>query len=538
LLRSSAADPVQEKSPIVLIGLDALDPDLARVWAAAGELPVLAGLLARGAQAEVRNPFGLFVGALWVSFASSLRAHRHGFHCWEGIDVATYAHRAVTPKPERYRSFWARIGDAGRRVAAIDVPHSRAAEPLNGVEIAEWGTHDRHFGFHASPPARADAIEAEIGLQPVFGIDARRAREFAPDDVAFRAGHYRTPAEDAALTDALVRGAAAKGRLTASLLAEEDWDLFLSVFGEAHAAGHQLWHRHDALHPRFDSALGGDPLLQVYKAIDEALGRVLEAAPPQADLLIVLSHGMRAHYDGTHLLAEVLARLDRPSLARRIIHPALGPLAALARAVALPDTLRRRAGSAMRGEGPRALARRRFFAEPNNTVYGGIRLNLIGREPSGTVAPEDADRLCAEIERWLLELVNVETGRPAVRAVVRAERDHVRTPGDSIPDLFVEWDHSAPTEIVRSPRIGTVRIPYTLWRTGDHSPEGLLVAAGPAFAAGAREPLDVEDIGASIAARLGCPMADIDGRIVPWLAGEARSSPISSPGLSTAAAHH
>ncbi|HKR24286.1 MAG TPA: alkaline phosphatase family protein, partial [Allosphingosinicella sp.] len=134
-------------SPVVMIGLDAFDPELARRFAAAGALPTLARLLEQGAHSKVVNPFGLFVGAVWVSYASGQTPERHGFHCWEKIDVDSYERVMHPPRPDRYDAFWAQIGAAGPRVAVADVPHSRVPARLNGVEIAEWGCHDRHFGL-------------------------------------------------------------------------------------------------------------------------------------------------------------------------------------------------------------------------------------------------------------------------------------------------------------------------------------------------------------------------------------------------------
>src|SRR4051812_49625121 len=101
------------KAPLVVIGLDAFDPQLAQDWAASGHLPTLAGLLATGAQCRVINPFGLFVGAVWISFASGRRPHRTRYHCWDEIVRETYRWRLNPPKPELYDSFWHRIADAG-----------------------------------------------------------------------------------------------------------------------------------------------------------------------------------------------------------------------------------------------------------------------------------------------------------------------------------------------------------------------------------------------------------------------------------------
>lgn len=536
------------RRPVIYLGLDAFDPELARAWAAAGELPHLARLLAQGSSCTVRNPFGLFVGALWVSFASTLRTDRHGFHCWDEIDPATYAWRLNPPSPERYRAFWNRIGDAGLRIAAVDVPHARADDRVNGVELFEWGCHDRHYGLHSNPPERARELAGRFGLHPALGADPWRVREFASDDFVERRGAFRTPAEEKALVRRLVEGAAAKGRLLEALLREEAWDLFVAVFGESHAIGHQQWHLHDLSHPRFDAqvreGVGGDPLLQVYREIDSAVGRILAAAPADATLLVHLSHGMAAHFDGTHLLDEVLLRLEQaetPAARARAGHrlrsaakPLLPPLRRLADRLALPPAMRTPLAQLLRGDRPGSRARRRFFAAPNNSVYGGIRLNLVGREAQGRVLPEEADEILRRLETDLLALTNVAIGRPAVRALHRADRHHRRGSGDKIPDLFVEWEREALIETVASPKIGTVHTPYTHWRTGDHRPDGLLIAAAPDLEARAQfPPIEVEDVGATIAARLGVELADVDGAPVGWLA-----SPGFAQDPSTAEAPH
>lgn len=514
-------------APLLVIGLDAFDPELARRWAASGELPALAGLLESGARCAVRNPFGLFVGAVWISFASGMRPDRTRYHCWDEIDPATYRRRPIGPKPELYEPFWSRIAAAGRRVAAIDVPHARAKPDGAALELFEWGCHDRHFGLHGAPEGLARELSAAFGVHPVLGLQPWRARHFSPDDFfARKGGKYRGPAEEARLTRAMVAGVTAKGEMLRALLARQDWDLFLAVFGESHAIGHQQWHLHDEAHPRFDAAgrdaAGGDPILQVYKAIDREIGRLLAELPPDATVMLHLSHGMTGHHDGTHLLDELLARLDGAGAGpvRHAAKPAFRGLQHVAALLGVPIGLRNALGQALRGDGAAARSRRRFFAQPNNSVYGGIRFNLMGREPQGRVRPETLEELTGLLEKELLALTNVATGGPVVTALHRCDRHHRRAPDDTMPDLFVEWERRAPIETVFSPALGTLCTRYTHWRTGDHKPEGLLIARGPGLAAGAEMPgLAVEDLGPSIAARLGVGLDAVDGRAAPWLAG-------------------
>ncbi len=527
------------RSPVYFIAFDACDPALVQAFAREGRLPNFRRLLEGGARCQVNNPVGLFVGALWLNFATGTYPDRHRFHCWDEIDVASYERRLTTPNSEQ-PVFWQRLSECGRRVAVLDVPHIKAGAELNGIHLSEWGCHDRHFGLRSWPHGLASDIEQEFGLHPIFGVDAYEAKQFAPDDYVLRAGDFRTPDEDRAFLDGIRRGAAAKLQLSSTLMAEDDWDFFITVFGDSHGVGHQQWHLHDATHPRFDRAaaddLGVNPLLQVYADLDRALGELLAQTGENATVLVLLSHGMGPHVGASHLLDEILARIDQfnrreagAGTAERLLRQGFGALPRamqrLVTAFAVP-ALRRRV--AARGLVPcrefvsaEERAGQPYFLEPNNFVYGGIRLNLMGREPRGCVDPNDVDTVIAELTRDLMALVDVDSGRPVVRSVERS--NHRRYDGDTFPDLFVEyWDWVTLQQTVWSPKTGIIHGLYTNWRSGDHRPDGLLLALGPGIATNsAFAAIQIEDLAPSISARLGVRLEDVDGRVVPWLAGRA-----------------
>jgi hypothetical protein len=285
--------------------------------------------------------------------------------------------------------------------------------------------------------------------------------------------------------------------------------------------------------------MGGDPILRVYAGLDAALGKLMAAVDDRTAVLVLLSHGMGPHNDGAHLLDEVLRRID---LADRIAageswSNATGrrfralrrALERVIRRLTRPGHTRPARRSGPRGGGltparefvsPGERAEQRFFLEPNNGVYGGVRLNRAEREPKGRVAVEAIETVIAALERDLRALVNVETGGPVIRGVERAERWYRREPIDTLPDLFLDWERSAPIETVWSEKTGMVHAPYLNWRTGDHRPSGLLLATGPGIAAGAELPaMAIEDLPASLMARFGVAHGDMDGRAVSWLAG-------------------
>ena len=523
---------------VVLLAFDACDVDLVRNLAAAGKLPTFRKLFDGWASAKIKNPYAIFVGALWPSFFTARSPALIGFHCWETISPETYERRFPNPREIIGEPFWRQLSVAGRRIAILDVPHARRDGPVNGFEIFEYGCHDRHFGFHTSPPELVQDVVDRVGLHPVLTVDPYAEREFAPDDYVYREGPFRTAAEERALLRDMLDGLERKRQLSTWILGQGDWDLFLSVFGESHAIGHQSWYLHDPSHPRHDAVLAnslGDPLEQVYMALDRALADHLAMIGDESTMFVLLSHGMGPHYDGTHLLQEILTRIDAcdhggfgggsmvrlakaawlrlPIESRAVLSPALE--AVIRRYVGWVRPVPCSDGDA----GPAHRARRRFFLSPNNSVYGGVRINVAGREPSGLVQPgSEYDAVCDQIRRDLLTLVNVDTGEPVVRAVERTEDHYSRATVDELPDLIIEWNHNAPIETVWSPKTGIVHAPYTHWRTGDHRPDGYLFAAGPniQYRADLGE-IFIGDLGPTICAMLGHELKGVDGRPVQRL---------------------
>jgi predicted AlkP superfamily phosphohydrolase/phosphomutase len=508
---------------IVMLGFDAMDPAMAEAMASDGRLPAFQQFFAGAGRRAIRNPPGLFVGSLWSTFFTGRSAVETGFHCWEEIVPGDYERRTTTADAIRGKPFWETLSDAGRRVAVIDVPHSRAGTPINGVQVSEWGCHDRHFGLRTHPPELQQDIVDRFGLHPVLGADAFAVREWAPDDYMFRAGPLRTGDEEGDLLAGLLAGAAAKRRLSAELLAREPWDLFVSVFGETHCAGHQSWHVHDPSHPRHDPAVRariGDPLERVYAEMDRALADHLALVDEDTAVFVLLSHGMGPHYDGTHLLPEILRRLDRAyrspprrSLEGRTLGQAWAALPARTRGWAgapLAALLRLRAARRQLRP-PRDYdtdEERRtqdFFMSPNNFVVGGVRFNLAGRESAGRLRPgPELDALYRRLEADLLALVNVDTGAPVITRVERSDAYYERESLDALPDVFLEWNHDHPIETVWSPTFGLIHGPYVHWRTGDHRPGGLLLVRSPDVAAGTRLPaLEINRLGAWLAETLG-----------------------------------
>ncbi len=497
---------------LLMLCADSADARLISGWAEAGLLPTWHSLIHEGLVLRVENPVGLYPGAVWPCFYTGVSPTRHGRYSLVQLQTGTYRTKPFDADDVKREPFWEPLGRAGRRIAVVDVPKSPFTANPNIVQLADWGTHDpERQGPRSWPESLGPELVARFGIDPVGQCD-----------------DYGRSGEMEQLRDRLLERVAKKQAILAHFLEQGDWDLLLGVFSESHCAGHHFWHLHDATHPMHDAALAaklGDPLLDVYRAIDAALGRLVGMVGDQLPILVYASHGIGPHYDGTSLLDEVLRRLENvaPSPWTRLRDASAGLRRTLPWRRLLPSAMRR-SGRALAGgfEGS-ALARdrreRTFFPLVTSTKCAGIRINLRGREPDGKVAPgAEYEALCDALSRDLAELVNADTGRPAVCAVHRVDRLFSRDRRDDFPDLLVEWNAESDIAALASPKIGEVRGRSDDPRTGDHQPNGMLIARAPDLPHG-RTPasISVVDIAPTVAAALGVDLEDVDGQPIAQL---------------------
>lgn len=445
----------------LFIGLDAMDIDIVDSLIAAGELPTLAALRTGWHGVPTTNPVGLLVGGLWPSFWSQSDVSHHGSYCWRQVVPGTYSTAKMLPVDFDAEPFWLDLDRRGYRYAVLDMPLIRPIPLDHGVVTVCWGDHDAQLPASVLPESFAHRI-SRFGDYPQRSCDRTVAG----------GGH-------GALVDALHRGIDLRMQVLREVL-DDGFDLVATVFPESHCAGHHLVHLHDPAHPAYDPSLaqrlGGDPLADVYRHLDAAVGSLLQAAGPDTAVMVLLSHGIGAHNDGGFLLPEILERLESrfPAAApvvrvrERVLQPVRGARRRLARRLR-PNSPHLRSVRNLDGTKP-------WFEIPNNEFNAAIRLNLRGREPWGRIRPgAEMDRVVDMLRTELLALRHCDSGAPAVLDVISAD-DHYSGPRrSSIPDLFVVWNTDEPFTAVTSPTIGEVRTDRTYARTGDHRPRSMVL---------------------------------------------------------------
>ena len=505
-----------QKTRLLAIGLDAAEQSLIRRWMDSGDLPTLAGLRERSVWGYIINEPGLYSGAVWPSIFTGVSAGRHGSYYYRQIVNGTYRTAHFDPDDLKHPPFWKAISDSGLRVAVIDVPKSMLTAGLNGIQVVDWGLHDPSFpSVRCWPPPLAEEVTRRFGVDPVGQCDTAD----------------RSPAQYRDLRDRLIARIDRKRSLIEHFLQQGGWDLFLAVFGDSHCAGHQFWHLHAPEDGQHEATGLGDPLKDVYIALDSAIGRLLDQVDSDTTVIVFTSHGFGSPYNANALLNKVLRRLEGTPY----IHwPEVTQPVRSAYRSFLPVDLRTRlrplAAKVFNGveriddlSAARDRKGRRCFMLPSSDNCGNIRVNLVGREPQGCVRPgAEFDAFCTSLAADLMEIVNLETGQPVVKEVLKTADHYSGDHLDDLPDIIVRYHRESRIRRVHSTKIGTIEGESLSCRTGDHRPEGLFFARRPGLRPGhLNQAVSAMDLAPTIAALLGFELPDVDGEPIAALLYDA-----------------
>jgi predicted AlkP superfamily phosphohydrolase/phosphomutase len=183
-----------------------------------------------------------------------------------------------------------------------------------------------------------------------------------------------------------------------SLMDSETWDLFFVVFMETDRLHHFMWQYMEEDHPTY-----GPMFMDAYRRIDALAGKILAKLNDDDALIIMSDHGF------TTLKREVYVNvwLEEQGYLRF-------------------------AEGAEKGLPTMDRSSRAYSLDP-----GRVYVNLAGREPGGSVLPNDAPALIDELAAKLADLQDPETGDRMISQVYRADTIYSGPYRDKAPDLLV-----------------------------------------------------------------------------------------------------
>ena len=487
---------------LTVVGLDAATLDVIEPLVADRQLPTLGRLLETGSGGVLRSTTHPLTPQAWATLVTGVNAGRHGIWDFTERDESGYRLRFVNGSFRRAPAIWDRLAAKGRRSGLVGIPFTWPAPRIEGFSVA---------GF--------DAAAREEGMTHPAGLVSEIARRYGSIEL-----DNRFPlGKDGRVDLEIVRRAAdQKVDLTLWLAERFEPSLLFVVFMAADHIQHLCW-------TDWERDGAASPLAEVYRLLDERLGRILEWLGPDHDVLVVSDHGagplhgvvnLNAWLAGQGYLTYVpgSARLGRRAAdrlfdLRRHIPPGLRS-AVKKRLPALRErAYEREEYSAIDWENTRAFA---------YGTFGNIVVNVRGREANGVVAPgEEYERVRDGIAKQLLELQG--PGGERIVAAVHRREDLFEGPElGKAPDLLVEFDEYA--------WLGKGNLKSrsdSIWDrieiepgsehsyVGSHRHDGLVVLAGPSARPGMKLSAAIQDVAPTLLYLLEEPVpTEVEGRIL------------------------
>lgn len=263
---------------VIGLGIDAGSIGFIEELVAAGSLPNLRAVRERSLRVPLDGAPNYRYGVLWPQFVAGAEARLGGEWLRFSFDPSTYegyqsgARHAIDGHPP----FWE---PADARVVTLDVPGTTVLGP--GVHITAWGADAALYPRASEPRGLLREFDARLGVHPGFET--------------YDCG-WHDPKRLDRFTDACVTGARRRADIAAELMRRfPDWELFLAVMSESHMASEVMWHGVEPDHPLADFDFNARARLErVFRAVDDAVGRVIAQAPDDATVVVFSLDGMRA----------------------------------------------------------------------------------------------------------------------------------------------------------------------------------------------------------------------------------------------------
>jgi predicted AlkP superfamily phosphohydrolase/phosphomutase len=298
-------------------------------------------------------------------------------------------------------------------------------------------------------------------------------------------------------------------------------DLSIVVFRMVDSIMHHFWADMDPNHPlhrRLGKKRMPDAILDAYRLLDDAVGRLVARAGSDTTVFVLSDHGFRAEYK-RFSVNKWLRNKGFLALRR-----GRGPAATVA-------------GMAIKGLGLTKLAKRALRRVTGSSwqvaawasvdwprtrvVYGpgpALYVNLKGRDALGIVPLSEYEALRERLLSELKQVRDPQTGLPIVAEVHRREDIYHGDAVDLAPDLIPE-----PAEYHTNGHrwgYGFEPVPTASWNfrtaeryAGAHANEGIFVAYGPHIAPIRTRGVHIADLAPTGLYALGLPVPQaMDGK--------------------------
>jgi len=509
---------MESSSKVFCIGLDGGTFDLMDPWLQMGYLPNIQQLIEKGTRATLNSVILPFTPQAWGSFMTGMNPGNHGVFGFKEKTEGRYSFQFVNNRSIKSKTLWRYLSDHGKPAILINIPMTYPPEEIEGVIVGGMDSPGIDSDFTFPPEIRQEIFEVEKNYVIHLHVGA---------------GYLDSDKKRRRAVQELIHMVECREKLILHFMEKSAWNFFAVNFSAIDQVQHHFW-----------KYLGGknefdDVILQVYKRVDEAVGRICREVPPDTTLYMMSDHGSGPASPHVFFVDEWLRELGllrfRKSVsvrgvAMRFVKWALS-VSSQRLSSGLKDHLMRWFPS-MRVKS-QGYVRRALIDWANTKVYSGehpstLRLNVKGRDPEGTVDEGEYDQLRDELIKRLESLSHPQTGESLIERVYRKEDLYHGDLLHAAPDLIIHpKDFSHQIKGGRFPssyysQVISDKNPKEFFVNGVHRLNGIFVGAGPGIRSNyVHAPLHITDLFPTILYSLGMEIPEtVDGRVAEGIFDE------------------
>jgi predicted AlkP superfamily phosphohydrolase/phosphomutase len=387
------------------IGLDGGTFDLIDPWLREGQLPNIQTLLEHGTRATLQSVILPFTPQAWGSFMTGMNPGNHGVFGFKQKEEGRYSFQFVNNKTIKSKTLWRYLSEHWKKAILVNIPMTYPPEKIDGIIIGGMDAPGIDSGFTFPPEMKEEIFRVVddyvIHLHVGAGyLDSDKKRRKAATE--------------------LIRMAACREKLVLHLMENHPWDFFAVNFSAIDQVQHHFW---KYLNGRNSFK---DVILNVYKRVDQAIGRICRAVPSETTVFLMSDHGAGAASPYVIFIDEWLREqgllqfrksFSIRGLAMRLVKSALTGLSQKLSSGIKDHLMRWFPGMRVKSQG---YVRRALIDWPNTRVYSGehpstLRINLRGRDAAGIVEPGEYEGLRRELIERLESLTGLQERRSLLR---------------------------------------------------------------------------------------------------------------------------
>ena len=365
----------KKKPRVLVIGLDGTPLSFVRKKMAEGMLPSMKQLFAQGSVVEITSTHPFVSCVAWSTYMTGRNAGKHNIFGFIDRKPGTYSIYIPNSSNMTSKTLWEDLSERGESVLVMNVPVTYPPRKVNGYLVSGFLAPKLEG---ATYPAGLGGRLKQEGYE--IDIDPWRARENLDN-----------------LYPDLMRVFEARTKAFLKLYGEKKWDFAQLHVMETDRLYHFMWGHMDEGHPKYY-----EQFMDVFKAIDEFLGKIQSSVDDDVTIIVMSDHGF--------------CTLKKEIYLNRFLEEK-GYLAYKGEAKSLGDI---------------DPAKTKVFCMDPGRFY----INLKGREAEGAVSREEYQGLRDQLRAELQDLTD-EEGNRIIKDVLTKEEIYDGPHFDIAPDLVI-----------------------------------------------------------------------------------------------------